>query len=107
MEEWALAFARAVLWILLFGGFIGLVARFLIPGRQRIGILLTVVIGAVAAVTGHFAAEWLGLSPDVGIEWARIGFAASGDIDWARLGIQVLLAVTGIAVINSTLGERR
>jgi uncharacterized membrane protein YeaQ/YmgE (transglycosylase-associated protein family) len=107
MEEWALAFARAVLWILLFGAFIGIVARFLIPGRQRIGILLTVVIGAVAAVSGHVLAEWLGLSPDVGIEWARIGFASVGEIDWARLGIQVLLAAAAIAVINGTLGERR
>ena len=107
MEEWALALAKAVLWILLFGAFIGIVAQFLIPGRQRVGILLTVVIGAIAAVTGHFLAGWLGLTPDVGIEWTRIGLASAGDIDWARLGIQVLLAVAAIAVINSTLGERR
>lgn len=106
MEEWALAFARAAFWVLLFGAFIGLVARFLIPGRQRIGLLLTTLIGAIAAVTGHFLAKWLGISPD-GIAWAQIGFGASGEIDWARLGLQVVLAIVAIAVVNSTLQQRQ
>jgi uncharacterized membrane protein YeaQ/YmgE (transglycosylase-associated protein family) len=107
MEEWLRAFATAALWVLLFGAFIGIVARFIIPGRQRIGILLTTLIGAVAAVSGHFLAKWLGISPDTGIAWARFGLGETGQIDWARLGIQVLLAVLAIALISNTLSERR
>lgn len=107
MEEWLLAFARATLWILLFGAFIGIIARFLIPGRQRIGILLTTLIGAIAAVTGHFLAKWLGLSPDTGIEWAQIGFTQAGEIDWARLGLQIGLALLAILVVNGTIQQRQ
>lgn len=106
MEDWLLAFARAAFWILLFGAFIGIVARFLIPGRQRIGLLLTTLIGAIAAVTGHFLAKWLGWSSDAAVEWTQVGLAATGDIDWARLGLQVLLALLAIIIVNGTLEQR-
>jgi uncharacterized membrane protein YeaQ/YmgE (transglycosylase-associated protein family) len=36
------------------GLIVGLIARFLLPGRQRMGLLLTMVLGIVGAVVGGF-----------------------------------------------------
>ncbi len=40
----------------LWGLFIGAIARLLLPGRQRIGILLTMVLGVVGSLLGGFLA---------------------------------------------------
>ena len=39
-----------IIWWLLIGLVVGAVARLVVPGRQHIGILLTILIGIVAAV---------------------------------------------------------
>jgi uncharacterized membrane protein YeaQ/YmgE (transglycosylase-associated protein family) len=39
---------------MLCGLIVGLVARFLVPGRQSMGLLLTMVLGIVGAVVGSF-----------------------------------------------------
>jgi uncharacterized membrane protein YeaQ/YmgE (transglycosylase-associated protein family) len=36
------------------GLIVGLIARFLLPGRQSLGLLLTMVLGIVGAVVGGF-----------------------------------------------------
>ena len=41
-----------ILWWLVIGLVIGAVGHLLVPGRQRIGILLTVVFGVVGAIIG-------------------------------------------------------
>jgi uncharacterized membrane protein YeaQ/YmgE (transglycosylase-associated protein family) len=40
----------------LWGLFVGAVARLLLPGRQRIGIFLTMVLGVVGSLLGGFLA---------------------------------------------------
>jgi uncharacterized membrane protein YeaQ/YmgE (transglycosylase-associated protein family) len=42
-----------------FGAFVGIVARLLLPGRQKIGILLTVVLGIVGSLIGGLIANAL------------------------------------------------
>lgn len=39
---------------MLCGLIVGLIARFLVPGRQNMGLLLTMVLGIVGAVVGGF-----------------------------------------------------
>jgi uncharacterized membrane protein YeaQ/YmgE (transglycosylase-associated protein family) len=39
---------------MLCGLIVGLIARALLPGRQRLGLLLTMVLGIVGAVVGGF-----------------------------------------------------
>lgn len=39
---------------MLCGLIVGLVARFLVPGRRNMGLLLTMVLGIVGAVVGGF-----------------------------------------------------
>jgi uncharacterized membrane protein YeaQ/YmgE (transglycosylase-associated protein family) len=41
-----------ILWWVLIGLVVGAVGRLVVPGRQHIGILLTIIIGVVAAIIG-------------------------------------------------------
>lgn len=41
-----------ILWLVIVGAFIGIVARFLMPGRDPIGFVGTVLLGIVGAVLG-------------------------------------------------------
>lgn len=44
-----------ILWLVIVGAVIGVVARFLMPGRDPIGIIGTVLLGVVGAVLGGLA----------------------------------------------------
>jgi uncharacterized membrane protein YeaQ/YmgE (transglycosylase-associated protein family) len=41
-----------ILWWILIGLVVGAVGRLVVPGRQHIGILMTILIGVVAAIIG-------------------------------------------------------
>ena len=45
---------------IVFGFFVGLVARLLLPGRQRIGLLWTLVLGVIGSVIGGTIANAIG-----------------------------------------------
>lgn len=45
---------------LVFGLFVGAVARFLVPGRQHLSIWMTLLLGIVGSVAGGLAANALG-----------------------------------------------
>jgi uncharacterized membrane protein YeaQ/YmgE (transglycosylase-associated protein family) len=64
-----------------------------VPGRQNISALLTVVVGIVAALLGTVIARWLGVADTSGI-------------DWIQLLIQVVLAAIGVALVAG-VGSRR
>jgi uncharacterized membrane protein YeaQ/YmgE (transglycosylase-associated protein family) len=49
-----------------FGLVIGLIARFLYPGRQPMGILMTMVLGIVGSFVGGFISWAFGFSPEQG-----------------------------------------
>jgi uncharacterized membrane protein YeaQ/YmgE (transglycosylase-associated protein family) len=42
------------------GIFIGILARLILPGRQRIGMLMTVLAGLLGSIAGGLVASWLG-----------------------------------------------
>lgn len=44
-----------ILWYVIVGGIIGVIARALLPGRDPIGFLGTIVLGIVGAVIGGYA----------------------------------------------------
>ncbi|MCF8532558.1 MAG: GlsB/YeaQ/YmgE family stress response membrane protein [Reyranella sp.] len=50
-----------VLYIILIGLLVGLVARFLTPGPNPRGIIVTIVIGVVGAVIATYGGQALGL----------------------------------------------
>ncbi|MEV4507630.1 GlsB/YeaQ/YmgE family stress response membrane protein [Dactylosporangium sp. NPDC049525] len=74
-----------ILWAIIGGAIIGVLARLILPGRQNISVLLTVVVGIVAALIGGLIATWLGVGKTSGV-------------DWIRHGIQIVLAVIGVYI---------
>jgi len=57
-----------ILWTILIGFLIGLVAKFLMPGRDPGGFIITVLIG----IAGSFVATYLGMA----MGWYRNGETA-------------------------------
>ena len=76
-----------ILGLILVGVIIGVVARLILPGRQRIGVLMTVVLGIAGAVIGGVIASALAVG-DV-FELNFIGFI-----------VAVLSAIALIAVAD-------
>ena len=68
-------------WVLL-GLLAGSLAKFLVPGRDPSGCIVTIVLGIVGAFIGGLIGSALG--------WGRV---AAGDIDVRSLGIATLGAV--------------
>lgn len=80
--------------VILVGIVIGALGRLVLPGKQRVGVFATVVLGVVAAVLGYFAGKMLGFYGD---HPAHLWFV---HWDWIVLAVQVALAVIGIGIAN-------
>ena len=77
---------------IVFGLVIGVVARLVLPGRQNIGLVVTVLIGMLAAVAGTWVADRYSIHSTHHVA------VAGHDYDWAVVGVQVGIAVVGVAV---------
>ena len=76
----------------LIGLVIGALGRLVLPGRQKIPIWLTIVVGIVAALAGS----------------AIVGQMRDTDgVDWIELVVQVALAAAGVAIAVALRGGRR
>lgn len=53
--------------VIVIGAIVGLIARAVLPGRQAIGLVWTIVIGIVGALIGNFIGE--AISPDGTMHW--------------------------------------
>jgi uncharacterized membrane protein YeaQ/YmgE (transglycosylase-associated protein family) len=72
----------------LWGLFIGVLARILLPGRRRLGILLTIVLGISGSLLGGvIATQWLDI-------------ADSDNFDFGSFLIAVLTSVVLLAVVE-------
>jgi uncharacterized membrane protein YeaQ/YmgE (transglycosylase-associated protein family) len=80
--------ASGVITAILIGAVVGIIARLVLPGRQQISPLMTVVIGILAALLGTWLAQQVGVETTSGVDWIEIIF-------------QVGLAVIGIALVSS------
>ena len=67
---------------LLIGLVVGGLGRLVVPGRQQLSILMTMLVGVVAALLGTAAATVLGVADTAGIDWIelalQIGLAGAG-----------------------------
>ena len=57
--------------LIIFGAVIGILARVVMPGKQSISALVTVVLGVIGAVVGYFVAAKLDVADTSGIDWWR------------------------------------
>ena len=80
-------------WIVL-GLVAGTLAKFLVPGRDPSGCLVTVLLGVVGAFVGGIIGTWLG--------WGRV----SGGLDLRSIGLATLGAMV-LLVAGRLLGRLR
>jgi uncharacterized membrane protein YeaQ/YmgE (transglycosylase-associated protein family) len=78
---------------LVVGLVIGALGRIVLPGPQRIGILLTMLVGVVAAFVGTAIARGIGVADTAGI-------------DWREVAIQVVVAAIGVGAVAAVMGRR-
>ncbi|SFO68333.1 Uncharacterized membrane protein YeaQ/YmgE, transglycosylase-associated protein family [Actinomadura madurae] len=76
-----------ILWFIVVGAVIGALARLIVPGRNPIGILLTILVGIAGSILGGVIADALGAGTIVAIVFA------------------VLIAAAGVAALT-TLNDR-
>jgi len=83
-----------IIWTIIIGAIIGVLGRLVVPGRQNISLLLTIVIGIVAAFIGFLIASALGV-------------AHTSGINWIEHLIQVIIAAVGVALFAGKGNRRR
>jgi uncharacterized membrane protein YeaQ/YmgE (transglycosylase-associated protein family) len=92
---WGYAFHVQILGLILIGIIIGIIARLVLPGRQRIGVLMTVLLGIGGALVG-------------GIVASEIGEGNIWELNFVGTIVGIIAAVVLIALAESFgVGERR
>lgn len=82
-----------ILWMIIGGAIIGILARLILPGRQNIAWWATVLVGIVGMLVGNALAGLLGVGSTSGI-------------DWIRHGLQLLVAVVLVGLTAAMFGRR-
>lgn len=80
--------------IIVVGAVIGALARLFMKGDQNLGILWTIILGALGALAGSWVAGLLGVEDTAGIDWIR----------WI---ISILAAILFISIYLGLTGKKR
>ena len=83
-----------ILGLIVFGAVIGVLARIVLPGRQNISLVITVILGILGALIGY----WL---------WGLIGEGDTRGIDWIRWFISIAAAALLVVAYGAMTGRRR
>jgi len=78
---------------LIIGLIVGALGRLVVPGKQKLKIWVTLLIGVVAALLGTLVASLFGVAETRGV-------------DWIELALQVALAALGVAAISGAAGKQ-
>lgn len=74
------------------GLIVGLLARFILPGRQGLSLPITAAIGIVAALIGWWIA-------------GKLGVQTTSGIDWLRWIISTIIAAVGIVIYGKVTSK--
>ncbi len=85
----------SVITAILIGIVVGVLGRLVVPGKQPIGMLLTVIVGIVSAFIGTAIAQALGIP------------TMTNGVDWLELLVQVIVAAIGVGIVAALMGRRR
>src|SRR5215469_10274832 len=88
------AMIGSIILAIIVGAIIGVVARLVMPGKQNIGMIMTVVLGALGGLIGSAVASYFGYHN------------ANGGVAWIPFFIGVGAAVILIAIYESLTGRR-
>ncbi|HEY6576149.1 MAG TPA: GlsB/YeaQ/YmgE family stress response membrane protein [Mycobacterium sp.] len=80
---------------ILIGIVVGVLGRLVVPGKQHISVIVTILVGIVAAFIGTALARAIGIP------------TATNGIDWLELLVQVIVAALGVALVSGIAGRRR
>ncbi|WP_422747696.1 GlsB/YeaQ/YmgE family stress response membrane protein [Mycobacterium sp. WMMD1722] len=80
---------------ILIGIVVGALGRLVVPGKQPIGMLVTILVGIVSALIGTAVARAIGIP------------TATAGIDWMELLVQVIVAALGVALVSALMRGRR
>jgi uncharacterized membrane protein YeaQ/YmgE (transglycosylase-associated protein family) len=83
-------------WIgtIIFGAVIGVLARLVLPGKQNINLVITVILGVLGALIGY----WLA---------AQIGVCQTRGLDWTRWVISIASAAVLVVIYGSITGRKQ
>ena len=95
----------AIIGVLVIGLIIGLLARFITPGPNPRGIIVTMVIGIVGAVIATYGGQALGLY-QYGEPAGFVGSVIGAVVCWCCCGFSAGRASLLFLVLLSPLGER-
>ena len=84
----------SIILAIIVGAIIGVVARLVMPGKQSVGMIMTVLLGAVGGLIGSAVAGQFGYHN------------ANGGIAWIPFFIGVAAAVVLIAIYEAVTGRR-
>ncbi len=84
----------SIILAIIVGAIIGVVARLVMPGKQSIGMIMTVILGAVGGLIGSAVAGQFGYHN------------ANGGIAWIPFFVGVAAAVVLIAIYEAVTGRR-
>lgn len=81
--------------LIIFGAVIGALARLVMKGEQPMGVVATIVLGALGALVGYYVSNLLGVRETAGIDVIR----------WLiSIGASVLFITIYLAVANRPKG---
>lgn len=83
-----------IIGIIIAGAVVGALARLFMKGDQPIGVLWTIILGALGALVGTWVAGLLGVDDTSGIDWIR----------WI---ISILIAIGFISVYLGVRGRQK
>ena len=86
-------FGYSIIGAIIVGLILGVLAKLVMPGKQRVPLWLTILVGIVAAIVGNYVATLLGVAETFGF-------------DWTRHGLQLLFAVIGIGVLAGVYAKK-
>lgn len=77
---------------IIFGAVIGVLARLVMPGKQNISALVTVILGILGALVGY----WIWGAPK-----------DDGSIDWLRWITSIVAAIVFVVIYGAITGRNR
>ena len=84
-----------IIWIVIVGAVLGVLAKMILPGKQAIPFWLTIVCGMLGALLGNFLASVIGVNHTSGIDWIRHLLQLAGALVVVAAGASLYPQVRG------------
>ena len=80
-----------IIWTILIGLVVGVIARLILPGKENMGILMTIVIGVVGSFLAGIIGQFIG--------WWTVG-------SWVGFAASIIVAIILLVVYGKIKGKK-